>query len=46
MYRNFFIGCSFSKIIAVNLVQFKKPHFEKYKSYERLNSEDMESVKL
>ena len=30
----------------MNLVQFKKLTFEKYKSYERLNSEDMKSVKL
>ena len=27
-------------------MQFKKLTFEKYKSYERLNSEDMNSVKL
>ena len=27
-------------------MRFKKPNFEKYKSYERLNSEDMNSVKL
>ena len=35
-----------SKLLRFNLLQFKKPIFEKYKSYERLNSKDMNSVKL
>ena len=46
MYRIFFIGRSFIKIIAVKFGAIKKLTFEKYKSYERLNSEDMKSVKL
>ena len=43
----FFIGCSYHQNNCGSIwCDYKKPNFEKYKSYERLNSKDMNSVKL